>query len=317
MLQAPIKVLRLGAENNIHAVRKLHRWLLFLGYNGVDTRSEYTAGTQAVVAAFQTAHGLTEDGIFGARTFAAMRNAVIAKTQGMLQSFLDDKHGAKQWGDMLINCPADYFNKGARNFIFRTDVAYWYMQLYTEAKALGVMLPSAGGLRALGAHVTSGRIATSMHYIGAAFDIHTGAAMSKPESDPFVVEHIGDRRWRVWARTQNEAVPVRTIENPYTYTKRAGTGVPVTGRFVDFTALAAKYHFGSIRGREAFFDLRRKDSDVRMLAEWWHFQNDFVLLEGFATMGGELRVMYSQERIDAAPKQLRASLGVTYRVNWH
>jgi hypothetical protein len=317
MLQAPIKVLRLGAENPPAAVQKLHRWLAFLGYDIAGGRGEFIAATQAAVVAFQTAHGLTGDGIFGARSFVAMRNAVIAKTQGLLQSFLDNEHGAKAQGDMLISCPADYLSKGARNFVFRTDVAYWYMQLYTEAKALGVMLPSAGGLRAINAKVTAGRIATSMHYVGAAFDIHTGAAMGKPESDPFIVEHIGDRRWRVWARTQNESVPVRTIENPYTYTKRAGTGVPVTGRFVDFTALAAKYHFGSIRGREAFFDLRRKDGDVRMLAEWWHFQNDFVLLEGFATMGSELRVMYSQERIDAAPKQLRASLGVTYRVNWN
>ena len=43
-----------------------------------------------------------------------------------------------------------------------------------------------------------------------------------------------------------------TISNPVTYSKRNGTGVPVTGTFIDFTGLCNKYKFKDIRPHSDF-----------------------------------------------------------------
>lgn len=167
------------------------------------------------------------------------------------------------------------------DFTFRIDAAFWYLQLWQKARALGIAIHSVGALRGLKQPVTAARSATSMHYPAIAFDLHTGTGMNNPEKDLFVMELTQDGYWQVWARViENDTEgEIRTIQNPYTYTQRAGTRKPVTGRFVDFTALCREFHFIPIRPRRSFLDLSQNAGSVRMGAEWWHFQNDFVLME--------------------------------------
>jgi hypothetical protein len=306
--------MRTGQDNPPAAVRKLSLWLGALGYTDGAISSVFYIAMHVDVMEFQCRNGLTVDGIFGMRSFERMRSLMQAAARERLMADFPDAQ-ITEAGHVV--CPALPMAKGLKNFTFRADAAFLFMQMTRELEGLGVRIPSAGGIRPLSAKVTAGRIATSMHYPGLAFDIHTGAAMNKPESDLFVVEHTGDRNWRVWARTQNNAVPLRTIANPYTYTQRSGTGVPVTGRFVDFTAIAEKWHFVPIKGRPAFFDTTRTNGSVYSLAEWWHFQCEFFLMEGFSTFGDEVRALYGDAAADRAPARVKNNFSATFGVNWH
>ena len=112
--------------------------------------------------------------------------------------------------------------------------------------------------------------------------------MYKPEKDPYVIEDVGNRRWNVWMRCDKGEE--RTIEG--TYVTRSGGKTKlkkkeVTGKFVDFTALALKYGFHSIRARKSFF---RGGSYGG--AEWWHFQYEKALTSGVSKFGDELLKVY-------------------------
>jgi hypothetical protein len=81
-----------------------------------------------------------------------------------------------------------------------------------------------------------------------------------------------------------------TVEG--TYVTRSGGKTKlnkkeVTDKFVDFTALAKKHGFHSIRARSSFF---RGGSYGG--AEWWHFQYESALTVGKSTFGEELLKVY-------------------------
>jgi len=65
----------------------------------------------------------------------------------------------------------------------------------------------------------------------------------------------------------------------------------VTDKFVDFTALALKYGFHSIRARKSFFKGGSYGG-----AEWWHFQYERALTRGVSKFGEELLKVYSLDR---------------------
>lgn len=312
-MNTPIKNLRIGGDNPPAAVHKLSMWLAALDYQGSEIKSVFGMQMQAAVMEFQRRNGLVVDGIFGVRSFERLRAMVQAQAREMLQREFPD---VKITEAGLAVCPAMKMPKGLDNFTFRPDVAYFFMCMWRELEALGVGVPSAGGHRPLTAKITAGRIATSTHYPGLAFDIHTGAAMNNPDSDLFVVEHTGGRNWRIWARTANKEVPLRTIANPFTYTQRSGTFKPVTERFVDFTAIAEKWHFMPIKGRIAFFETERSNASVYSLAEWWHFQNEFFLMEGFSNFGDEIRALYGDAGAERAPARVKINFPATWGVNW-
>jgi hypothetical protein len=76
---AAVRVLRSGARGA--DVRDLQQALAALGYYTSSADGAFGDGTAAAVGAFQTANGLLTDGIVGATTTAALREAVAARAQ--------------------------------------------------------------------------------------------------------------------------------------------------------------------------------------------------------------------------------------------
>jgi hypothetical protein len=170
-----------------------------------------------------------------------------------------------------------------------------YNALYEEVHSLGGIITSAGGRRGLASKAGAARSKKSMHYTGLAFDMALPTGMKDPAVDPYVIEDIGGRRWRVWMRC--EEGEEKTIEGTY-ITRRAGKTVihkkEVTDKFVDFTALALKHGFHSIRARSSFF---RGGSYGG--AEWWHFQYERALTEGVSKFGEELLKVYPLSKCES------------------
>lgn len=246
---------------------------------------------------FQSQNKLVKDGIFGNASFNKIRQLAIEKLCGTLK---------------LKTMPADYYDaQGTTKNTMRTDAAYFYEQLYNELHNYGAIITSAGALRGLSAPVTAGRSTVSMHYVGLAFDLHTGSGMMNPKKDPYVIVKDGSY-WRVYARcTNNGNAKKITLNNPITYAKRKGDGTTVTDYFVDFTAIAAKYHFNRIEPHSQFFT-----GGNMIHAEWWHFQNDFLLISGYSTFGQELKSLYSLQQIINA-KMNDSRLNRVYGKNWN
>lgn len=265
------------------------QWLEFLGF--------------PAVVDFQRSAGLVADGAFGPKTFAAMRSAVLNKCATAVGSPTNQK----------VRCRAHQYGsgKGYDFFRFRVDSAYWYNQLLEAVEAAGGIITSAGSDRSLFAPKTSGRVGRSFHHAAIAFDLAVYSGMTNPATDPFVIEKVGDE-WRVWVacdpkRAQAGKLPeLRTIENPVTYKQRFGTKRPVMGHYLNFTELAAKFHFRSIRPAQRFFG-----NGSEMLAEWWHFQLEWALMPRFSRFADELAVLFSKDEID------RANLGdATFGDDW-
>ena len=311
-------ILKLKSQND--AVVRLKQWLDFVAppapavdkkwYELIELEitpppidwSKYEASnffgedTEAKLKAYQASKGLTADGVFGAKTFAALRADV--------QRLHVQKGSFPNFGK--ISCPADQYQGGYNAFRFRADAAYWYMGFYNEMKEAGAIVTSSGSDRSVGAYVSAARSPTSMHYIATAFDLYVYSAMRDPNTDPYVVEGDG-AYWRVWARSP--LGETRTIANPITYKMRHGTKKPVTDRFIDLTAIAAKHNFKRIKPRASFFN-----GGNEMGAEWWHFQNEFVLFPLYSTFGEELLTLHSPTAIQGS--DLREHTSKVFKIDW-
>jgi hypothetical protein len=281
------------------SVLRLQEWLNFLGEPIVLAEGGvFDEDTYQALLKFQYSAGLKPDGIFGRLSYAALRQAVH-KQYTTIGAF-------KLFGKVVM--PADQYDKGYNSFRLRTDAAYWYKGFYNELKAAGALVTSSGSDRSLDAKVSAARSTTSMHYIATAFDLYIYSAMIKPETDPYVVEKDGDR-WRVWARCADGKGELRTIANPVTYRRRNGTGVPVKDWFMDLTAVAARYGYIAIKPRASFFT-----GGSEMGAEWWHFQNEFVLFPLYSTFGEELQTLHAPAAIQKSP--LRQYAERVFKINW-
>lgn len=256
---------------------RVAQWLEFLKFDDLK--------------AFQTANGLTADGVFGKRTFQAMREAIWSFC---LRVGIN--------GQAKVSMPASQYDngKGYNFFRLRVDAAYWYAQLYDVVYSAGGIITSAGSDRSLDAPKTAGRVGRSFHHAAIAFDLATGSGMNNPATDPFVIECV-DGEWIVWAtcfptRAHAGKLPeLRTIANPITSAQRFGTKKPVTGHFLNFTEAAARFGFRSIRPRKAFFA-----GGNYMGAEWWHFQNEWCLVPGFSRFEEEIARLFTPAQIAKA-----------------
>lgn len=282
------------------SVLRLQQWLNFLGASSeaLPETGEFDATTDDALRDFQEAAGLKPDGIFGKMSYAALRKAVHAR-YGVVGGF-------KAFGKVVM--PADQYQSGYNSFRLRADAAYWYKLMYNELKVAGALITSSGADRSLDANVGAARSPTSMHYIATAFDLYIYSGMIKPETDPYVVEKDGDK-WRVWARCTDGKGELRTIANPVTYRRRKGTGVAVKDWFVDFTAIAAKYGYNAIKPRASFFT-----GGSELGAEWWHFQNEYVLFPLYSTFGEELQTLHAQAAIEKSP--LRQFVERVFKISW-
>ncbi len=216
------------------------------------------------VAAFQSRNGMTADGIPGEDTLWALQSPDAVRINRPIQVVDADRVAGYQ--------------DGYDRFRLRDDVAFYYEGLLDEIHSLGGVITSSGSLRDLDAQVTQGRSSTSMHYSGIALDLYVGSGMRDPNVDPFIVVESGSR-WIVYCRVPSGG-QVMTLNAAYHQGGRLRTR-SVSARVINFTAIAARYGFANISRRACF------PSDY-MCAEWWHFQNEYVLIPYFSQFGAEL-----------------------------
>lgn len=281
-----------------HQVVELQEGLEALGYELGACDGAFGPATEKAVKAFQADQQLTIDGLAG--------NGTIGRLNKLLEEKGLDLVGEDEQEEVLVppteklsweRCPADKFpgRDGYTRVTLRSDAAEAYNALYEEVHSLGGIITSAGGRRGLASKAGAARSKKSMHYTGLAFDMALPTGMKDPAVDPYVIEDIGGRRWRVWMRC--EEGEEKTIEGTY-ITRSAGKTVihkkEVTDKFVDFTALALKHGFHSIRARSSFF---RGGSYGG--AEWWHFQYERALTEGVSKFGEELLKVYPLSKCES------------------
>ena len=278
-----------------HQVVELQEGLEALGYELGSCDGAFGPATEKAVKAFQTAENLTVDGLAGRRTIGALNKLLEAKGHDLVGE--DDQSEELvppteklSW----VKCPADKFSGrgGYTRVTLRSDAGEAYNALYEEVHSLGGIITSAGGRRGLASKAGAARSKKSMHYTGLAFDMALPTGMKDPAVDPYVIEDIGGRRWRVWMRC--EGGEEKTIEGSY-ITRKAGKTIihkkEVADKFVDFTALALKHGFHSIRARRSFFKGGSYGG-----AEWWHFQYERALTPGVSRFGEELLKVYPLSR---------------------
>jgi hypothetical protein len=253
---------------------------------------------------FQKQAGLFVDGDPGRETLWQLNAAWVAKAPRLPQT----------------KAPADKApgSGGYDSMTLRQDAAAAFAALRTELNGLGGLVTSAGGIRPLSATVSSGRSATSLHYTGLAFDMATdgGSGYAHPATDAFVVVAPTwgtGQRWRVYARA-GKGQQMTLSGRSFNRTKTVDPVTSVTGKFVDFTALAAKYGFNPIGPRATFFLAGKRDY---MSAEWWHFQYGTALVKGISQFGGELLRLYSQDKLTQGAPSLWENRKVIFGLDWN
>jgi hypothetical protein len=201
--------------------------------------------------------------------------------------------------------PADQYGKGYPHHRLREDVAVWYLEAYGVLRAAGGILTSSGSKRNLQAHVSRGRSATSMHYLGRAFDLYLYSGMQDPATDPYVIIPRSRGRWRVYARA--ECGQEMTLSGWKWRKGKRPLIRKVTDRFVDLTALLRCYGFHGISRRSGY-------RHHYGCTEWWHFQHTVGLKRKQTTFGSELLKVYSEDVLRHTPPW--RSRDLVYGVDW-
>lgn len=282
------------------AVASLQQNLEDLGYELGDIDGAFGQKTEDATKRFQKKSGLNEDGIVGEKTLQALD--VALKSAGKEGAEFDDQ--PEEEPDVLkesnvklgwSTCPADKVpgKDGYRSTVLRSDVAEYYNTLKAEVNALGGVITSAGGRRALSSGAGPARSKTSMHYVGLAFDMSLATGMQNISTDPFLCVRVpGTRKWTVWCKSDKaqtvslDVVTCRTVKG-----KTQLTTKKVDVKAFNFTEVAAKHGFVNISARKSFFDGGSYGG-----AEWWHFQHDASLVRGESTFGEELLKVYTLEQ---------------------
>lgn len=255
---------------------------------GIEETGAYDERTQAMVEAFQAQHGLKVDRVAGPITWDR----------------LWERHGRP--GVARVDLPAGQPRGGYGATFLRADVAEHFRDLVTAAAALGVIVTSAGGVRALEAQVSAGRSATSGHYLGRDHDLAVPTCgMFDPLDDPFVVERapdLGARRWRIWARATAASAELRAIEA--VQWGRSET-VRIHARLVDFTALAGEYGFVGIPARSAAAwweeGAAPPAAKHHSSTEVWHLSHRGGCVRGETLFGDELLALYPLVKLKGSP----------------
>ncbi len=297
------------------AVRALQEMLNFLHYQGrrssatsaayglLEVDSVFGANTEDAVLMFQEDVGLYTDGRVGPITLAALEKFYGTKQIELTAPTLVAGDGHYE----VVSGPADVYGEGYGRVRLRSDVMAAFRSVSDEVHRQGGLLTSSGGIRALSADVSANRSATSLHYSGRAHDLYIWGGMTDPDRDPYVVQRLGDRRYRVYARCRatraaEGSLPASTtIDQIVTYQSRT-KGISVTDHFVDLTALFESNGFRPIRARQGF----EPGKSGPLGAEWWHFQWEAGLIAGVSTFGSELRKIYSEATLkSSAPWKYR------------
>ena len=298
-----------------HQVIDFQEGLEALGYELGKCDGDFGKKTETALKKFQEDAGLTADGIAGRKTFTKLNELLAAKGLDQLTEDVQDEQPFEEPTQKLawVKCPADKFpgRAGFTRTTLRSDAAEDYKKLYAEVQELGGYLTSAGGRRSLGSGASPARSKKSMHYTGLAFDMALPTGMQKPDEDPYVIEDIGGRRWRVWMRCPKGEE--KTIKGCYVTRSGRKTKLnykEVTDKFVDFTELAKKHGFKSIRARRSFF---RGGSYGG--SEWWHFQYERALTKKESKFGEELLKVYPMSKCKKFLYWEEAK-DCVYGVNW-
>ena len=290
-------VLKRGSKGE--DVAKLQRGLASLGYGVGNVDGIFGQKTEDAVEDFQEDVDLTSDGIFGRGSTAEYNAKVAPEFQFAVNVSPDPEDIPDNKKNSWVTVPCHVAGGGFGTTTLRNDAAESFKLLYAEVSKLGGKLTSAGGKRALSQGGGKSQSKTSMHYLGRAHDMSLGAGMQNPAKDSAVVVRVASdsRKWTVWLRTTNPDVPEVTLQGVRCSTVKGTTvlaTVPVTGRFFNFTELAAKYGWKGISGRKKFFAGGSYSG-----AEWWHFQWEEGLIKGQTTFGSELLRLYTPAQCKA------------------
>lgn len=277
-----------GAPAAPSRIRRLQQML------GVPETGTYDEGTQAMVEEFQRDAGLKVDRIAGPITWDR-----LWERHGRPWVARVDLPGVSELERDRKGAAVSY----AATFL-RSDVAEHFRDLVAAAASFGVVVTSAGGVRALDAPVSAGRSATSGHYLGRDHDLALPTCgMFDPLSDPFVVERapdLGPRRWRVWARA--ETADLRTVHAVQWGMRHT---VLVQARLIDFTALALEHGFAGIPARSsaAWWEDGAAPPANRHhgSTEVWHLSHRGGCVRGETLFGDELLALYPLERLKRSP----------------
>jgi len=322
-------ILKLGSQGD--AVFHLQNGLTLLGFpcgpKGLD--GDFGKKTEDAVEAFQRAHDLYADGVAGPITLQEYNTAVASVPNGAQWVVALDPPGedpkVKNQDREWITVATDKIpgSGGYKMMTIRDDVATIFEKLYADVHTLGGVITSAGGKRPLNAKLNSGRSATSMHYVGRAFDMATDTGLRNPIKDRYILELAQDgRHWIVWCRSS------LSPENLETLAKNLGTEggsrilkacvatkakpifASVTATVFNMTKLWNKYGFEGISAQKSFL------SGKGGSAEWWHASYLVGLIKGKTTFGQELLRLYTLQQVrDSFPGWERAKdcvFGVTW-----
>jgi hypothetical protein len=270
-------------------VTELQRALKTLGYNCGVTDGNFGPATELQVEKFQESVELHPDGVVGKRTLREINEALDQSGGSNLKFKLGDYPDPAESNNKMkwVKVDADKIGDGYSRFYLREDVAEAYNAFRADVLAMGGVVSSAGAKRPLkDSRRSKSRSIKSLHYTGLAFDMALSSGMNNPDKDRYVIEDVGDRRWNVWCKTDNENVPVRKIQG-YTYHH---TRKIVEDRMFSITEIADKHGFKTIRARRYFMAGGHYAG-----AEWWHFQWEKGLTPGVSTFGGELMKIYTLE----------------------
>tara|TARA_Y100000592_G_scaffold54888_1_gene86490 strand:+ start:3651 stop:4523 length:873 start_codon:yes stop_codon:yes gene_type:complete len=268
---------------------ELQEALKELGYNVGVVDGDFGPATELQVEKFQESVELHPDGIVGKGTLREINAALDKSGDTHLKFKIGDHPDPEEPNKRMkwVKVDADKIGDGYNRFYLREDVAEAFNAFRADVLALGGVVSSAGAKRPLkDSKRSKSRSIKSLHYTGLAFDMALSSAMNNPAKDRYVIEEVGDRKWNVWCKTDNEEVPVRKIEG-YTYHH---TRKFVEARMFSITEIAEKHGFKPIRARRYFMAGGHYAG-----AEWWHFQYEKALTPGVSTFGGELMKIYTLE----------------------
>ena len=278
-------VLKKGSKGE--DVKELQRALKTLGYNVGVTDGIFGTATDIQVEKFQVSVELHPDGIVGKGTLKQINEALEKAGQSDLKFEIGDYPDPEEPTKKMkwVKVDADKVKDGYDRFYLREDVAEAFNEFRADVLALGGVVTSAGARRPLrDSKRSKSRSIKSLHYTGLAFDMAVSSGMNNPDKDRYVIEEVGDRKWNIWCKTDNEDVPIRKVEG-YTYHH---TRKIVEGRMFSITEIAEKHGFKPIRARRYFMAGGHYAG-----AEWWHFQWEKGLTPGVSTFGGELVKIYT------------------------
>lgn len=224
---------------------------------------------------FQKKNKLQSDGILGPQTLWKLQYEPVISSKKLTFKKLK----------------VDNYKDSYNSFLVRSDVYENLSKIYKKIKYLNAIFPSSGGFRSLNAKVSKGRSATSFHYSGLAIDIYIWSALQDPQNDPLVLVLKGNR-FEVYLRTSNEKVRLKTLNVSIIKDKLIKT--EVNDRFYSLTNLMKNYGFTGIDIYEKFFRNPKKNY---LYSEWWHFQNNTVLVDSLSLFGIELLKVYTEKEI--------------------